>query len=48
MVVGDLGISTAIRLYPDSGDYTVIVLSNYDRGGILTIYKIQEWLTQYK
>ena len=45
---GDLGISTAVRLYPDSGDYTVIVLSNYDRGGILTIYKIQEWLTQYK
>jgi CubicO group peptidase (beta-lactamase class C family) len=45
---GDLGISTALRMYPDPGDYTVIVLSNYDRGGILTIYKIQEWLTQYE
>lgn len=43
---GDLGISSAVRMYPDSGDYTVIVLSNYDRGGIITIYKLQELITQ--
>lgn len=45
---GDLGISTALRIYPDSGDYTVIVLSNYDRGGILAIIKLQELVTYNK
>ncbi len=44
---GDLGISSAVRMYPDSGNFTVVVLSNYDTGGIITIYKIQEMLTQY-
>jgi CubicO group peptidase (beta-lactamase class C family) len=43
---GDLGISSAVRWYPDSGNYTVVVLSNYDRGGILTIVKIQEMIIQ--
>lgn len=41
---GDFGISSGIRWYPDSGNYTVVVLSNYDRGGILTIYKIEEMI----
>jgi CubicO group peptidase (beta-lactamase class C family) len=44
---GDLGISSGVRMYPDAGDYTLIILSNYDRGGILVNYKIQEMLTQY-
>ena len=39
---GDLGVSSAVRWYPDSGNYTVVVLSNYDRGGIITIDKLQE------
>lgn len=39
---GDLGISSAIRWFPDSGNYTVIILSNYDRGGILASVKLQE------
>jgi CubicO group peptidase (beta-lactamase class C family) len=43
---GDHGVSSAVRWYPDSGNYTVVVLSNYDRGGIITIYKLQEMITQ--
>jgi len=43
---GDLGISSVIRWYPDSGNYTVVVLSNYDRGGIITIDKLQEMIIQ--
>ncbi len=43
---GDLGISSAIRWYPDSGNYTVVVLSNYDRGGILTDIKLKEMIIQ--
>lgn len=43
---GDLGTSSAVRWYPDSGNYTVVVLSNYDRGGILAIVKIQEMIIQ--
>jgi CubicO group peptidase (beta-lactamase class C family) len=43
---GDFGISSGIRWYPDSGNYTVVVLSNYDRGGILTIYKLEEMILQ--
>jgi CubicO group peptidase (beta-lactamase class C family) len=43
---GDLGVSSAVRWYPNSGNYTVVVLSNYDRGGILTIVKIQEMIIQ--
>lgn len=43
---GDLGISAALRWYPDSGDYTVVVLSNYDRGGIVAIDKLQELITR--
>jgi len=39
---GDLGISSGIRWYPDSGNYTFAVLSNYDRGGIITNDKLQE------
>ena len=39
---GDLGISSGVRWYPDSGDYTVVVLSNYDRGGIIAIDRVQE------
>ena len=39
---GDLGISSGIRWYPDSGNYTFIVLSNYDRGGIVANDKIQD------
>lgn len=41
---GDFGISSGIRWYPDSGNYTVVVLSNYDRGGILTMSKIEEMI----
>lgn len=43
---GDLGISSGLRWYPDSGNYTVVVLSNYDRGGIIAIDKIQEMIIQ--
>ncbi|MEP6742321.1 MAG: serine hydrolase domain-containing protein [bacterium] len=43
---GDLGVSSAVRWYPDSGNYTIIVLSNYDRGGIITIYKLEEMIMQ--
>ena len=43
---GDFGVSSGIRWYPDSGNYTVVVLSNYDRGGILTIYKLEEMILQ--
>jgi len=43
---GDFGVSSGVRMYPDSGDYTLIILSNYDRGGIITNYKIQELITQ--
>ncbi|HKP48191.1 MAG TPA: serine hydrolase domain-containing protein [Pyrinomonadaceae bacterium] len=39
---GDLGISSAVRWYPDAGNYTFVVLSNYDRGGIITNYKLEE------
>lgn len=39
---GDLGVSSALFWYPDPENYTVVVLSNYDRGGIITIDKIQE------
>ena len=39
---GDLGISSGLRWYPDSGNYTFAVLSNYDRGGIIANDKIQE------
>jgi CubicO group peptidase (beta-lactamase class C family) len=42
---GDLGISSALRWYPDS-DYTMVVLSNYDRGGIMTNDKVQEMIIQ--
>jgi CubicO group peptidase (beta-lactamase class C family) len=41
---GDLGVSSALEWFPDSG-YTVVVLSNYDRGGIITIDKLQEMIT---
>ena len=41
---GDFGISSGIRWYPDSGNYTIIVLSNYDRGGIITMYKLEEMI----
>lgn len=43
---GDFGVSSGIRWYPDSGNYTVVVLSNYDRGGIITIYKLEEMILQ--
>jgi CubicO group peptidase (beta-lactamase class C family) len=45
---GDLGISSGIRWYPDSGNYTFAVLSNYDRGGIITNDKLQELIFQSK
>jgi CubicO group peptidase (beta-lactamase class C family) len=41
---GDLGVSSALEWFPDSG-YTVIVLSNYDRGGIVVIDKLQEMIS---
>ncbi|HEY5884255.1 MAG TPA: serine hydrolase domain-containing protein [Pyrinomonadaceae bacterium] len=41
---GDFGISSGVRWYPDSGNYTLVILSNYDRGGIITIYKLQEMI----
>jgi CubicO group peptidase (beta-lactamase class C family) len=41
---GDLGISSGIRWYPDSNNITVAILSNYDRGGIVGIDKIQEMI----
>ncbi len=43
---GDLGISSVVRWYPDSGNHTVVVLSNYDRGGIIAIDKLQEMIIQ--
>lgn len=43
---GDFGISSAVRWFPDSGNYTFVVLSNYDRGGILTDVKLQEIIVQ--
>jgi CubicO group peptidase (beta-lactamase class C family) len=43
---GDFGISSAVRWFPDSGNYTFVVLSNYDRGGILTDVKLQELIVQ--
>jgi CubicO group peptidase (beta-lactamase class C family) len=43
---GDFGVSSGIRWYPDSGNYTFVVLSNYDRGGILVNYKLEEMITQ--
>jgi CubicO group peptidase (beta-lactamase class C family) len=45
---GDFGVSSVFRLYPDSGNYTVIVLSNTDRGGQIAIYKIQELILSGK
>ncbi|HEX8172316.1 MAG TPA: serine hydrolase domain-containing protein [Thermoanaerobaculia bacterium] len=39
---GDFGVSSVFRVYPDAGNYTVIVLSNTDRGGQIAIYKIHE------
>ena len=39
---GDFGVSSVFRMYPDSGNYTVVVLSNTDRGGQIAIYKLQE------
>lgn len=39
---GDFGVSSVFRIYPDSGNYTVIVLSNTDRAGQIAIYKLQE------
>jgi hypothetical protein len=41
---GDLGVSSGIRWYPDSGNYSFVVLSNYDRGGILVNYKLEEMI----
>lgn len=41
---GDLGISSGVRWYPDSGNYTLVVMSNYDRGGIITNDKLQEMI----
>jgi CubicO group peptidase (beta-lactamase class C family) len=41
---GDFGISSALRWYPDLGNYTVVILSNYDRGGILTDVKLKEMI----
>ena len=41
---GDLGISSGVRWYPDSGNYTMIIMSNYDRGGIITNFKLQEMI----
>ena len=43
---GDLGVSCALEWFPDSGNYTVVVLSNYDRGGIVTIDKLTEMIIQ--
>lgn len=43
---GDLGISSGIRWYPDSGNFTLVILSNYDRGGIITNDKLQEMIIQ--
>lgn len=43
---GDLGVSSAIRWYPDSGNFTIAVLSNYDLGGIVAIDKLQELIVQ--
>lgn len=43
---GDLGVSCALEWFPDSGNYTVVVLSNYDRGGIIAIDKLTEMIIQ--
>jgi hypothetical protein len=43
---GDLGVSAALEWFPDSGNYTVVVLSNYDRGGIIVIDKLTEMIIQ--
>ena len=40
---GDLGISSGVRWYPDNG-YTIAILSNYDRGGIVAIDKLQDMI----
>jgi CubicO group peptidase (beta-lactamase class C family) len=40
---GDLGISSGVRWYPDNG-YTLAILSNYDRGGIVAIDKLQDMI----
>lgn len=37
---GDFGISCVYRLYPDSGNYTVVVLSNYERH--IVVFKLHE------
>jgi CubicO group peptidase (beta-lactamase class C family) len=37
---GDFGISCVYRVYPDSGNYTVIVLSNYERH--IVVFKLHE------
>ena len=44
---GDLGISSGLRMFPDSG-YTVVILSNYDRGGIVTDDKLKEMIINSK
>lgn len=41
---GDFGVSSGYRWYPDSGNYTFVILSNYDRGGILVNYKLEEMI----
>ncbi len=43
---GDLGVSSALEWFPDSGNYTVVVLSNYDRGGIIAIDKLKDLIIQ--
>ena len=37
---GDFGISCVYRTYADSGNYTVIVLSNYERH--IVVFKLHE------
>lgn len=37
---GDFGISCVYRVYPDSGNYTVVVLSNYERH--IVVFKLHE------
>ena len=44
---GDLGISSGVRWYPDNG-YTLAILSNYDRGGIVAIDKLQDMIVHIK
>jgi CubicO group peptidase (beta-lactamase class C family) len=43
---GDFGISCVFRLYPDSGNYTVVVLSNYERH--IAVFKLQELIVYGK